>query len=202
SRWHLVTGAFGGLGRLAVNWLREKGARRIALLAPRVDESWLRDVEGGQTRVCRCDVGDAGQLATVLDDLAANGGIAGAIHAAGVLADAPLLGLDDHQLATVFAVKAQAASQLLQTLGNHDARYLILYSSAAAALGAPGQSAHALACELFVDDLPEILAMSGFPDGMRKVLFDPENQFAAKPVPYERRASWVEIAADVVRDRG
>lgn len=34
SRWHLVTGAFGGLGRLAVNWLREKGARRIALLAP------------------------------------------------------------------------------------------------------------------------------------------------------------------------
>lgn len=70
SRWHLVTGAFGGLGRLAVNWLREKGARRIALLAPRVDESWLRDVEGGQTRVCRCDVGDAGQLATVLDDLA------------------------------------------------------------------------------------------------------------------------------------
>ena len=78
SRWHLVTGAFGGLGRLAVNWLREKGARRIALLAPRVDESWLRDVEGGQTRVCRCDVGDAGQLATVLDDLAANGGIAGA----------------------------------------------------------------------------------------------------------------------------
>ncbi|MBZ3656060.1 KR domain-containing protein [Salmonella enterica subsp. enterica serovar Senftenberg] len=26
SRWHLVTGAFGGLGRLAVNWLRERGA--------------------------------------------------------------------------------------------------------------------------------------------------------------------------------
>lgn len=24
NRWHLVTGAFGGLGRLAVNWLREK----------------------------------------------------------------------------------------------------------------------------------------------------------------------------------
>ncbi|STB57590.1 Erythronolide synthase, modules 1 and 2 [Citrobacter koseri] len=45
-----------------------------------------------------------------------------------------------------FAVKAQAASQLLQTLRNHDGRYLILYSSAAATLGAPGQSAHALAC--------------------------------------------------------
>lgn len=45
----------------------------------------------------------------------------------------------------VFAVKAQAATQLLQTL-NHGGRYLILYSSAAATLGASGQSAHALAC--------------------------------------------------------
>jgi len=62
--------------------------------------------------------------------------------------------------------------------------------------------AEALACELFVDDLPEILAMTGFPEGMRKVLFDPENQFAAKTTPYERRASWAEIAADFVRDRG
>ncbi|WP_316161966.1 hypothetical protein [Bradyrhizobium sp. SZCCHNRI20481] len=62
--------------------------------------------------------------------------------------------------------------------------------------------AHALACELFVDDLPEILAMAGFPQGMRKVLFDPEDQFATKATGYERRASWAEIAADVVRDRG
>jgi yersiniabactin nonribosomal peptide/polyketide synthase len=44
--------------------------------------------------------------------------------------------LDDPQLAAVFAVKAQAATQLLQTLRNHGGRYLILYSSAAATLGA------------------------------------------------------------------
>ncbi|MGS9154704.1 KR domain-containing protein, partial [Salmonella enterica subsp. enterica serovar Infantis] len=62
NRCHLVTGAFGGLGRLAVNWLREQGARRIALLAPRVDESWLRDVEGGATRVSRGGVGENGQI--------------------------------------------------------------------------------------------------------------------------------------------
>src|SRR5450755_2131325 len=35
----------------------------------------------------------------------------------------------------------------------------------------------ALRCDMFIDDLPEILAMPGFPEGMRKVLFDPENQF-------------------------
>jgi hypothetical protein len=58
-----------------------------------------------------------------------------------------------------------------------------------------------LACEVFVDDLPEILAMSGFPDGMRKFLFDPDNQFAGKAGQFDRRASWAEIAADLARDR-
>ncbi len=38
--------------------------------------------------------------------------------------------------------------------------------------------ARKLACEVFVDDLPEILGLGGFPEGMRKILFDPDNQFA------------------------
>ncbi|WP_316189837.1 hypothetical protein [Bradyrhizobium sp. SZCCHNS1054] len=61
--------------------------------------------------------------------------------------------------------------------------------------------AHALACEIFIDDLPEILGMSGFPDSTRKILFDPEDQFASGATPYERRGSWAEIAADIVRVR-
>ncbi len=61
--------------------------------------------------------------------------------------------------------------------------------------------ARALCCEVFIDDLPEILAMSGFPDGMRKLLFDPEGQFASQSAPYERRGSWAEIAADFARER-
>jgi hypothetical protein len=61
--------------------------------------------------------------------------------------------------------------------------------------------AHALACEVFIDDLPEILAMSGFPDGMRKVLFDPEHQFAGKAAQLDRRGSWAEITADFARER-
>jgi len=61
--------------------------------------------------------------------------------------------------------------------------------------------AHALACEVFVDDLPEILSMGGFPDGMRKILFDPEGQFADTAAQFERRGSWAEIAADLARDR-
>ena len=61
--------------------------------------------------------------------------------------------------------------------------------------------AKTLACEVFIDDLPEILAMDGFPVGMHKVLFDPENQFAGKAAQFDRRASWAEIAADFARAR-
>jgi hypothetical protein len=62
--------------------------------------------------------------------------------------------------------------------------------------------AASLGCEVFIDDLPEILAMSGFPDGMRRVLFDPENQFAGREaVGIERLTSWAGIAADLNRER-
>jgi hypothetical protein len=63
--------------------------------------------------------------------------------------------------------------------------------------------ARKLACEVFIDDLPEILGMRGFPDGMRKILFDPDNQFAgaaANGQAFDRRASWAAITADLARD--
>lgn len=146
SRWHLVTGAFGGLGRLAVSWLKQRGARRIALIAPRGETSTEVNNDDIEIRFFPCDAGDPQQLGAVLAALNARGGIAGAIHAAGMLADAPLRELEAQKLKEVFAVKARAAQQLLEALREAAGRYLILYSSAAAALGASGQAAHALAC--------------------------------------------------------
>jgi hypothetical protein len=55
-----------------------------------------------------------------------------------------------------------------------------------------------LQCEVFVDDLPEILAMPGFPKGMRRILFDPENRFEKSG--YQRHSSWAGIAADLTRE--
>jgi FMN phosphatase YigB (HAD superfamily) len=58
---------------------------------------------------------------------------------------------------------------------------------------------YALACEVFIDDLPEILKLGGFPHGIRKILFDPENQFtdAADQQAFDRYASWASITADL-----
>ena len=62
--------------------------------------------------------------------------------------------------------------------------------------------AAALRCDVFVDDLPEILAMPGFPAGMRRVLFDPDNCFAgiASDIgKLDRCTSWPAIAAGLLQ---
>ncbi|KVK87314.1 type I polyketide synthase [Burkholderia sp. MSMB1498] len=160
ERWHVVTGAFGGLGRLSVRWLARHGARRIALVAPRAHDDWpafQREIAAqhrGELRWVRCDVAEPAQLAAALHALHADGGVAGAIHAAGILDDAPLAALDAERVAPVLALKADAARVLRDWLGAHGARYLVCYSSAAAALGAPGQGAHALA-SAYLDGLAD-----------------------------------------------
>jgi hypothetical protein len=50
--------------------------------------------------------------------------------------------------------------------------------------------------DVFIDDLPDILGMPGFPKGMRAVLFDPDAQHAA--APYTRCASWRDVAHAVL----
>lgn len=166
--WHLVTGAFGGLGRISVEWLARQGATRIALLAPRAAPDWpdfrhaVSGRHGGQLRWMRCDVADPAQLAAALHELQADGGIDGAIHAAGRLDDMPLARLTAERLAPVLALKADAAQQLRDWLHTHHGRYLLLYSSAAAALGAAGQGAHALA-SAYLDGLAQSAPASSAP---------------------------------------
>jgi hypothetical protein len=58
-----------------------------------------------------------------------------------------------------------------------------------------------LACDVFIDDLPEILNLGGFPPRIRKILFDPQNQFAAEAGAFDRHISWAAISADLNRDR-
>lgn len=47
-------------------------------------------------------------------------------------------------------------------------------------------------CALFIDDLPEILLMEGFPSSTARILFDPAGHHAA-PAPLIRARSWEDI---------
>lgn len=53
--------------------------------------------------------------------------------------------------------------------------------------------AASLSVDAFIDDLPEILGMGGFPSGMRSILFDPEGHHAGGR-GLERHESWTSIA--------
>jgi hypothetical protein len=53
--------------------------------------------------------------------------------------------------------------------------------------------AAALGCAVFIDDLPEILAMAGFAEDTRRILFDPDNNPKHASLPYERHADWAGI---------
>lgn len=52
--------------------------------------------------------------------------------------------------------------------------------------------AASLGVEVFIDDLPEILSMTGFPAGMRGILFDPDGHHGSLD-QFERHASWAQI---------
>lgn len=150
--WHVITGGLSGLGRLTARWLASRGAGRIALLTHREHDDVadfiadLRQRHAVAATCMVCDVADPAELDGALDSLQADGGLAGVIHAAGVLDDGPISSWDARRLAPVLAVKASAARHLYEKLSRADGRpYLLLYSSAAAALGSAGQAGHALA---------------------------------------------------------
>jgi len=45
-----------------------------------------------------------------------------------------------------------------------------------------------IGCQVFIDDLPEILSLQGFPAGMRGILFDPQDRHSDLAI--ERYATW------------
>jgi pimeloyl-ACP methyl ester carboxylesterase/acyl carrier protein len=81
-------------------------------------------------------------LETVLEG---TGDLRGVVHAAGVLDDATVESLTPEQLGPVLAVKAGAAQLLDELTAKLDLSAFVLFSSAAGALGSPGQGNYAAA---------------------------------------------------------
>ncbi len=166
---YLVTGGLSGLGPVVARWLAVQGAGRIVLasrrgptaeLAPEL--AALRE-QGCEVVAEALDVTDAGALADLLTRLRADGPpLRGVIHSAGVLADGGLLQQDAERYAQVFGPKVLGAA-LLDELTRADALdFFVLFSSAAAVLGSPGQSNHS-AANSFLDLLARERRTRGLP---------------------------------------
>ncbi|MBF2003214.1 MAG: SDR family NAD(P)-dependent oxidoreductase [Synechococcales cyanobacterium M58_A2018_015] len=153
---YLITGGLGGLGWLTAEWLVQQGVRHLVLVGRQAPDPVMNQKIGAlkqtgvQVTVVQADVADQGQLAQVIH--AIQPPLRGIFHAAGVLDDGLLQHLNAERLRTVMAAKVAGAWNLHILTQSLPLDCFVLFSSAAALLGSPGQANH-VAANLFLDAL-------------------------------------------------
>ncbi|MEU7146409.1 SDR family NAD(P)-dependent oxidoreductase, partial [Nocardia sp. NPDC046473] len=149
----LITGGTGGLGRaLAEHLVVERGVRHLLLVSARGPaaegaaqlQARLAGL-GATVSIVACDVADRAALAGVLAGVSAAHPLTAVVHAAGVLDDGVVEGLSPTRLAAVLRPKVDGALHLHELTAGADLAEFILFSSAASALGNPGQANYAAA---------------------------------------------------------
>jgi acyl transferase domain-containing protein/NADPH:quinone reductase-like Zn-dependent oxidoreductase/NAD(P)-dependent dehydrogenase (short-subunit alcohol dehydrogenase family)/acyl carrier protein len=166
----VVTGGTGGLGGVVARYLVvEHGvgclvlASRRGLGAPGAVE--LRDELvglGARVEVVECDVSDRESLRGLVEGVPVEFPLGGVVHAAGVLDDGVVGGLSVESVERVMGPKADAAWFLHELTEGLDLSFFVLFSSAAACLGSPGQGNYA-AANAFLDGLAEFRRGRGLP---------------------------------------
>jgi acyl transferase domain-containing protein len=156
---YLVTGGLGGLGLKVAHWLVDRGARNLVLVGRSAPSDRTHgDLEamakaGARVEVRKCDVGNRAQLAALLSDIAKEmPPLGGVFHLAGVLDDGVLREQSRERFDRVMASKAVGAWNLHELTLDLPLDLFVLFSSAAALLGSPGQGNYA-AANSFLDAL-------------------------------------------------
>ncbi|MFI7221131.1 SDR family NAD(P)-dependent oxidoreductase [Micromonospora maritima] len=160
----LVTGGTGGVGRhVATHLVEAYGVRELVLLgrtgrpAPWIDELTRAGVT---VRVVAADVADRDALAAVLAPVADR--LVAVVHAAGATADALLTDLDPDRWAVALRAKVYGAWHLHELTADLDLAAFVLFSSASATFGSPGQGNYA-AGNAFLDALAAHRRARGLP---------------------------------------
>jgi len=167
SYW--VTGGLGALGLQVAQGLVDRGARHLVLTgrrppSPQVQET-LRQLEqaGVQVVVMQADVASEADGMRVMEAIASGlPPLRGVIHAAGVLDDGILLQQTWERFQRVMAAKVQGAWNLHRLTQSQSLDFFVLFSSAAALLGSPGQGNYA-AANAFLDGLAHYRRGLGLP---------------------------------------
>ncbi len=164
---YLVTGGFGGIGQTLAADILSSGANVILLSRARMPDrdTWdtylsrnstadrtarrikaalrlekLARTHNSRVEVASADVANLAQMRRVIEDATErHGPLAGVIHAAGVLDDAPLLAKTHAAIEAVLAPKVQGLRVLDQLLPDGALDLLVLFSSTSTATRAAGQ---------------------------------------------------------------
>ena len=163
---YLITGGLGGLGLSVARWLATQGAKHLVLAGRRQPgEAASRVVSELQTmgihvRVAQVDVARADQVEQLLANIEPT--LKGIVHAAGTLDDGILQQQNWQKFTNATAPKIDGAWNL-HTLTQHlPLDFFVMFSSAAALLGSPGQGNYA-AGNAFMDALAHHRKAQGLP---------------------------------------
>ena len=166
----LITGGTGELGALVARHLVERHGVRSLLMASRsgLDAPGAPELQaelsglGASVRIEACDVAERAQLEGLLQPVEGEPPLCAVMHLAGAIDDGLIGSLTEERLDGVLAPKLDAAWHLHELTATLDLRAFVLFSSAAATLGSPGQSAYA-AANAFLDALAEQRRARGLP---------------------------------------
>ena len=161
---YLITGGFGGIGlSLAERLIRDHDARVVLLartaLPPRNDwANWVRqhgshdatsrriaaieklEALGGHVMVAVADVSNVEEMRGAIEQVQMRfGPVNGVIHAAGVIADEPLMTKNPATVEDVFTPKIHGVQVLDQIFKDGDLDFLVLFSSSSTVTGPAGQ---------------------------------------------------------------
>ncbi|MEF8756269.1 MAG: SDR family NAD(P)-dependent oxidoreductase [Accumulibacter sp.] len=150
---YLVTGGLSGFGLRAAEWLASKGARHLILISRGGPESASAreaiqrlEEQGVRVYAAACDVTSRDALMALLaatrDELPP---LKGVLHAATVIDDALVRNLDETQIRRSLAAKVLGARHLHELTRPCALDLFVLFSSATAAFGNPGQAAYVAA---------------------------------------------------------
>ncbi|HYR57440.1 MAG TPA: beta-ketoacyl reductase, partial [Chthoniobacteraceae bacterium] len=167
---YLITGAFGGFGKVLARWLAECGARHLVLTSrsgastPEAETfvTSLRE-RGVEVRVVCADIGSSDDVARLIAATHSAGQpLRGMFHLAMVIDDAPLAALTPERMRAVIAPKARGAWLVHEATRDLALDCFVMFSSVSSVFGNPAQGNYA-AANAFLDSLAHHRRALGLP---------------------------------------
>ena len=167
---YLVTGAFGGYGKVLAQWLVDCGARHLVLTSRSGASSpeagkFVADLQkrGVEVRVVSADVGAPNDVRRLFAEIdSRRQPLRGVFHLAMVIDDAPLAALTPERMRNVLEPKAQGAWLLHEATREMDLDCFVMFSSVSSVFGNPAQGNYS-AANAFIDSLAHHRQALGLP---------------------------------------
>lgn len=167
---YLITGAFGGFGKVLAEWLVQSGARHLVLSSRNgasTPESemfvqGLRD-RGTQIEIVKANAGSSADIARVFSVIRETGQpLRGVFHLAMAIDDAVLSQLNRDRMAAVIGPKAIGAWLLHEATCDMALDCFVMFSSISSVFGNPAQGNY-VAANTFLDSLAHHRRTLGLP---------------------------------------